>query len=203
MGRNSARLIEWCAASRPVEGETESGDSYVVEDLPDGCLIAVIDGLGHGCEAALASKMAAGILKSNANETVTDMIKLCHKKLRKTRGVVMTIARLNALDDTMTWAGVGNVEGVLSRTSNDNTREYVSLRRGALGYVLPSLRTNTVKLNKDDMLFLATDGIHSDFVRDLVLTGPLQQIADDILENYGTYNDDSLVLVVRYMGGKK
>ena len=202
MGHNNAELIEWCVATRPIDGETESGDSYVVEHLPNGCLIAVIDGLGHGPEAALASEMAVNLLKSNANETVTDLIKLCHKKLMKTRGVVLTVAKLYALDDTMAWVGVGNVEGVLAQTNNNNKREYVSLRGGALGFEIPPLRPNTIKVNKGDMLFFATDGIHSGFVSDLELTGPIQQIADNILENHGRHNDDSLVLVARYLGGK-
>ena len=37
---------------------TESGDSHVVKPSPEGVLAAVIDGVGHGNEAADAARIA-------------------------------------------------------------------------------------------------------------------------------------------------
>jgi len=45
-------------AERPYPGETVSGDAYAVHWVGDACRIAVIDGLGHGPEAAKASASA-------------------------------------------------------------------------------------------------------------------------------------------------
>ena len=42
----------------PVANEEECGDQFLILDLPEYSLFAVADGLGHGPEAALASKTA-------------------------------------------------------------------------------------------------------------------------------------------------
>ena len=51
--------VEWGIATRCRRGETTSGDLAVVTLLPEGVLVAGIDGLGHGDEAARAARKAA------------------------------------------------------------------------------------------------------------------------------------------------
>jgi hypothetical protein len=41
------RWVDWGVASRPL-AEEELGDAALVHPLPDGVLIGVVDGLGHG-----------------------------------------------------------------------------------------------------------------------------------------------------------
>ena len=49
-------LIEWASAGMPLSGNhNESGDLHLIARFPDGALAAVMDGLGHGPEAAFAS----------------------------------------------------------------------------------------------------------------------------------------------------
>jgi len=54
----SAGLLEWGVAELVLPGQTESGDRYLVTPTPEGGLVAVVDGLGHGAEAAEAAKGA-------------------------------------------------------------------------------------------------------------------------------------------------
>ncbi|HEY3745971.1 MAG TPA: hypothetical protein VGL17_07010, partial [Gemmatimonadaceae bacterium] len=86
--------IAWAWAGTALEGD-ESGDLHVVALLPRGALLAVIDGLGHGAEAAAAAREAATILRGHAALPVSDLIELCHEGLRKTRGAVMSLASLD------------------------------------------------------------------------------------------------------------
>ena len=58
-------FLEWGAAGRPMPGEMVSGDQYVVWPLPDGVLLAVVDGLGHGPAAAAAASEAGAILQAH------------------------------------------------------------------------------------------------------------------------------------------
>src|SRR2546428_3284421 len=51
-------IVEWGVASQTLAGEVESGDKHVVKIFPHGALLAAIDGLGHGEEAAAAANMA-------------------------------------------------------------------------------------------------------------------------------------------------
>src|SRR2546425_2738461 len=51
-------IVDWGVASQTLAGEVESGDKHVVKIFPHGALLAAIDGLGHGEEAAAAANMA-------------------------------------------------------------------------------------------------------------------------------------------------
>src|SRR6266568_4513859 len=106
----------------------------------------VLDGLGHGEEAAAAANMAARVLQASENESVISMLKRCHEKLRSTRGVVVSLAAFNAVDENMTWVGVGNVEGILLQAdpAGNPGYEYLTLRSGVVGTRLPMLHAAIV-----------------------------------------------------------
>lgn len=197
-----APLVEWGVAAQTMAGQAASGDRHLVEPFPDGVLVAVVDGLGHGPEAADAAALAVRTLESHAEQPVISLVKRCHETLRGTRGAVMSLASYNARDSTMTWLGVGNVEGVLLRrpdTTHEN-RESLALRGGVLGTQLPGLTAAVIPVRSGDILILATDGIGSDFVRAAIVTDPAQKIADRILAEHRKATDDALVLVLRYLG---
>ena len=205
MGKESCKppaFIEWGAAASPLEGQAESGDLHVVQPFPKGVLVAAVDGLGHGPEAAAAARSAVVTLAEYAHEPVISLVKRCHERLLRTRGVVMSLASFNALDNTMTWLGVGNVEGLLLRAdvAADPPRENVLLRSGVVGYELPTLHASILPVTRGDVLILATDGIRSGFAEDVSLSDPPQRIAEQILARRATGMDDALVLVARYLG---
>jgi serine phosphatase RsbU (regulator of sigma subunit) len=182
--------------------EEESGDVHVFAELEAGALVAVIDGLGHGFEAAVAARAAARILESFAAEPLAALVDRCHEALRQTRGAVMSLAAFDARASRMTWAGIGNVEGVLLRAGAPAARrETITLRGGIVGYQLPALRTSTLSLSPGDTLFLATDGIRDVFTEELPSPATPQQLADAILARHSRGSDDALVLVARYLGG--
>ena len=131
--------IEWGVATRHRRGEAVNGDLGVVAVLPDGVLVAAIDGLGHGGEAARAAHEAGEVVRKRASEDLVPLIEHCHKALRNTRGAVIGLAFMSHLDQTMTWLGVGNVEGlVLSpHPSALRPKGYLGLGGGVLGHELP------------------------------------------------------------------
>jgi serine phosphatase RsbU (regulator of sigma subunit) len=182
----------------------ESGDLDVVVGFEDGALVALIDGLGHGTEAAIAANTAARILKAHAREPVSALVERSHEGLRKTRGAVMSLASFNARDSLLTWIGVGNVEGLLLRADSATlpNREGMSLRGGVVGYQLPPLRATALSVALGDTLILATDGIRSGFTAGLALERSPQELADGILARHGKVSDDALVLVARYLGAR-
>jgi phosphoserine phosphatase RsbX len=124
-----------------VEG-TESGDLHFVRESPDGVLLAVIDGVGHGSPAADASRMAAETLASSADEDTVSLVWRCHEALKHTRGAVMTMAFFCLRTATMTWVGVGNVESVWYHTdaTGHSRLKYALLRGGVVGHRLPPMR---------------------------------------------------------------
>jgi serine/threonine protein phosphatase PrpC len=197
--------IEWGVAGQKLVGMDESGDQYFVELFsPRSILVAVVDGLGHGPKAAVVAKRTVATLEGHAHHPLTFLLERCHKSLRGTRGVVMSLAAFDS-KGKMTWLGVGNVEGVLLRAGASTTPrrdERLVLRGGIVGYRLPRLRPVTLPVDRGDILIFATDGLRSSFTRVEDKRGSAQEIADRIFEQHHRGTDDALVLVARYLGGK-
>jgi phosphoserine phosphatase RsbX len=195
-------VVEYGIAKFTLPGEGESGDGYVVCSTQNGALIAAIDGIGHGEEAANAAKTATSILMNGVNEPIISLVEQCHETLRSTRGVVMSLASLDCQHGMMTWLGVGNVPGVLMRASAKKGRvqEMLLLRAGVVGSQLPPLQAAVVPIARGDILLFTTDGIRGSFVESLSARENPQRAANRILGTYRTGNDDALVLVVRPAG---
>lgn len=196
--------LDWSVHAVTLRGEQQSGDLHVVRALPDGVLVGVIDGLGHGDEAAHAAQRAAQTLAAYQHQSVIDLVRRSHEALIGTRGAAMSLAFINALDETMTWLAIGNVEGVLLRARPGAGRETVVMRGGVVGYDLPVLRATVTSLNRGDRLVFATDGIRPEFIERLA-AGPddPQELAESVTQQYGKLTDDSLVFVGRYLGKER
>jgi negative regulator of sigma-B (phosphoserine phosphatase) len=190
-------ILEYGTAGWTRTGMTESGDRHAVIPHPRGLLIAVVDGLGHGHEAAIAAAMAIATLTAQPGLPVTRLMERCHEALRHTRGAVMSLASLDSHDQSMTWIGVGNVEGMLVRAGATD-RKHILMRGGIVGHRLPRLLAATVPLHTGDLLIFATDGIRSGYERDINPHARPQEVADQFLLRYGVSTDDALVLVGRW-----
>lgn len=199
-----AAEIDWGVAALTLAGERQSGDLHLVKGVPGGTLVAAVDGLGHGAEAATAARTAVTTLEEHAGESVTALLERCHWALKGSRGVVMSLAFLDQRAGSLTWVGVGNVEGVLlrfeGRSAATPARIGLVTRGGIVGSELPPVRPQQVRLAWGDLLFFATDGIREGFLENLPPDASPQQLADHILANHGKGTDDALVLVARYRG---
>jgi len=203
--RHSAQtlpLLEFGVSSVPAPGEFESGDLYLVHPTLRGALVGVVDGLGHGAEAAEAARIAVATLAEHANEGVIPLIRRCHERLRNTRGAVMSLAAFDKFEHTVTWLGVGNVEGMLlhGRWDDHPHVETIFLRPGVVGYRLPPLQAVITAVVPGDLFILNTDGIRGDFAAQFFPDDQPSQIAEYISSNFRKGDDDGLVLAVRYLG---
>jgi negative regulator of sigma-B (phosphoserine phosphatase) len=197
-----APFIDWGVASRTLAGQPASGDLGVVLPFDAGVLVAVLDGVGHGDEAAAAAKAADKVLREQPDAAVVDLIERCHEALIGTRGVVMSLASFSADEGTLSWSGVGNVEGVLVRADGRPTprREALLLRGGVVGFNLPSITVEVLPVAPGDTLTFATDGVRSAFGAGLRNTLSPQRLAESILAQHAKGNDDALALVAVFRG---
>jgi negative regulator of sigma-B (phosphoserine phosphatase) len=196
-------FLDWAVASRPMVGQTLSGDIATVQSTSSRCVLAVIDGLGHGPEAAAAANTAAQVVERNRAEPVEAMLLLAHEHLAESRGVAATLAVIDGETGRMDWLGVGNVNGVVQRADETaRPRTYgVFLCRGVLGYLLPALHVaDPVQLTHGDCIVIATDGVRGDLTGSLRPKAPVARLAETILAKQGTVDDDALVFVARYHG---
>jgi negative regulator of sigma-B (phosphoserine phosphatase) len=168
----------------------------------DAALVAAIDGLGHGREAARAAAPAAEIVRACATEPLVALAQRCHEALRHSRGAAMSLARFCARDDTVSWIGVGNVEGRLLHTDGSGSVSVRSLvpARAIVGDYLPQVEASTLAVYRGDVAVLATDGIDAAFADSLRPTGTADELAARILAEHSRATDDALVIVARYIG---
>jgi serine/threonine protein phosphatase PrpC len=193
-----ASKIEYGVAERPIPGEVISGDRHLIQFHPEGVLLAVVDGAGHGTEAAEAAILAISTLSASPSALPNSLLDLCHEALRSTRGAVISLVSIRSSDALMTWAGVGNVEVVHLRKENSSfKKETLLLRNGVVGYMFSPPRESHLLMQPGDMLIFVTDGIDTYFLDGISLEDSCQSVANSILHRHAKETDDALVLVVR------
>lgn len=192
-------LIEWAAATLAKEGEQECADLFLVKPNERGVLLAAVDGLGHGSEARQASQKVINMLETEVDKSLIALIEDCHEEIKGSRGVVLSIARINSSNSELSWLSVGNVEGILMNKDAENEQRITQLvlRSGVVGYTLPSLRVSVEKISAGDVLFFTTDGVMNEFAEGLNYNRPIKETVKDAVQNYFKKTDDSLILAVR------
>jgi serine/threonine protein phosphatase PrpC len=180
------------------------GDEYVVTPLPNGLMMAVVDGLGHGAEAAAVAALAVETLSANASLPVPEILARCHERLRGTRGATVSVASFDYDSDVLTWSGLGNVMGVLLRADPATRPRVESLvqRAGVLGSGWPSMIASRVPVRHGDLVVLATDGISPGFEDSVDRGRHAQDVADRIVTDRAKHTDDAMVLAARYLGAQ-
>ncbi|HEY6221002.1 MAG TPA: SpoIIE family protein phosphatase [Candidatus Eisenbacteria bacterium] len=196
----TALSMKWSIAHRPLNDAAESGDLCVVQPFPDGILIAVMDGAGHGSEAGAAVKAAARILESHPEERPISLLRMCHDGLRNTRGAALSVASIRPSEGFMFWSGVGNVEGILFRgdPSFRPRSETLVNRPGVVGRRLPALSGTVLPIEAGDTLVFTTDGVSHGFTKLIAPGAPPKRTADLILARHGKRSDDALVVVAGF-----
>src|SRR5690242_3844796 len=98
-------IVDHGVSGRALEGQVLSGDRGLVLPFPGGALVAAIDGLGHGREAAQAAEVATQVLEADPSAPVLELLARCHGRLHATRGAVIALASIDAARNEMTWIG--------------------------------------------------------------------------------------------------
>ena len=194
--------LEWGVATRALPGELQSGDLSLVKPNGQSVLVAVVDALGHGSDAASTARVAISALERYAADPLPELLQRCHTALVGTRGVVLSLASFDTARATVAWLGVGNVEGVLLSGDPGARPNRTSLvtRPGIVGGEVPPLQAWVLPLTSGDTLIFATDGVRSGFTEKFSMSDSPQAQADRILARYAKDTDDALVMVVRYRG---
>ena len=112
-----ARLAEPDAASPaaqevgaiclPAEREQLSGDACAVVDEGAVRTAVVVDGLGHGPQAAEAAQTAIRSFHRAPDLPLPDLLTVIHRALRRTRGAAVGVLRLHP--GRAEYSGIGNV----------------------------------------------------------------------------------------------
>jgi hypothetical protein len=181
--------------SRSKYGEKYNGDNYFLQRFEDKAIAAVIDGLGHGQAASEASTIARLYLVENYKKPLDVIINELHERLKRTRGVVISIALIDDKEGVLEYVGIGNV---LTRIFNSTTTINPVKYSGCLGYILRNFRVFRYPWIKGNIIIMTSDGISERYVTNkdpnFLKKHPII-IASTILKEYGKTQDDATVLV--------
>lgn len=172
-----------------------SGDACIFKQDGGMALLALVDGLGSGEEAAKAARIAIENIEKDRTLPLGEILQHCHLALRTTRGVVLGLLRVDLPAGKMRYAGVGNV-GV--RAIAREPFRPISYN-GIVGYRLPRFQEFVGNYHEGDVLILYSDGIDTRFHSDETLLYREEEpaiLAEAIALRYGK-DDDICVLVAR------
>ena len=98
----------------PKKGEVACGDAWHVEPMADGrTRVLVADGLGHGVQAADASRLAVRLFKENLHLDPPRMVEALHAGLRSTRGAAVAVVEVPRGAGDVRFTGLGNVAAAI------------------------------------------------------------------------------------------
>jgi hypothetical protein len=182
--------VDAAYASLPKVGETANGDCPIVRTDDSRCtLVAVMDGLGHGPEAALASQRAAQhLLSTNLDAALVQIMEGLHRELAGTRGAAGTVCLIRG--GAVEACAVGNVE-----VRSGELRLPLVSSAGVLGVRVPKFRPCLAQVSSAVRLVLFSDGISSRTrVEDYRRLSP-RAACDEIIHRHRRQEDDATVLV--------
>jgi anti-sigma regulatory factor (Ser/Thr protein kinase) len=175
------------------------GDGWAVAEVDQGLAVAVIDGLGHGVKASLASD--AGLDAFAADPADLDgLVARANAAMRATRGAAMTACLLEPGRNELHYVAVGNVSG---RVVTGPEERGLVFSAGTLGLRVAPPRTRVMSLPwpPGASLVLWTDGLSSRLAlsshADLRTRDPAV-VAATLHRDHTRERDDATVVVIRH-----
>jgi anti-sigma regulatory factor (Ser/Thr protein kinase) len=148
--------LEVGAVCLPKAGEEVVGDGWSLENSGDYRTILLIDGLGHGPNAARATRAATEAFAAHASATPAALMQICHRALATTRGAAGAAARVVAAKRHGTFAAVGNIS---CRVESTGERRQLVAHSGTLGHVMRRVQEFEFDFPPDALLILHSDGL--------------------------------------------
>lgn len=154
----SSPAIEARAVCVPVAGERDCGDSWLVLERRDHTIVAVVDGLGHGPEAAAASSEAVRVIRERPDASPGALVDAAHGALRSTRGAAIAIADVRPSRGKVAFAGVGNISAAIHARSGPRN---LASHNGTVGHVMRKVQEFEYDWSDDAALVMHSDGINT------------------------------------------
>ncbi|MFC0507486.1 SpoIIE family protein phosphatase [Micromonospora costi] len=184
--------------TRPLSGETVSGDGYAVRVADGRRQVLVCDGLGHGPLASAASDAAITAFHSAPASSPAVVVQHLHRAMSHTRGAALAVAEPDPASGVLRYAGLGNIVGRLV-SPGGRPRGLVSLP-GIAGHQRPVVREYDYPVDADALLVMHSDGVVDRWELDdypgLAERSPVV-VAATVLRDAGTRRDDACVVVAR------
>jgi len=181
--------------SLPLPGYEVCGDGYIIVETSEKITVGCIDGLGHGEGANKAAETAKKCIKENHKDDPIEIIKWCHKALRKTVGAAISVLQINLAENRMEFAGIGNVD---LRAYSKNDIHPISYT-GIVGYNLRKIQSYKYQQFPGDILVLTTDGISTKYEIEDIKYKSAGHLVEYIFNGWYKRTDDGTVIVIKVL----
>ena len=193
-------LLDVGAVCLPIDGETACGDGWAVVQDADRAVILIVDGLGHGPNAADAADAAIAGFHAASGGAPAEIVAKLHSALRSTRGAALAVAEITASVEgaNIRYCGVGNTVALLLGPV-DAPRSLPSMN-GTAGLVVRSMQEVSLPWRRGGTLVLHTDGITTRWRADAyrgVLAHDPSVLAAVLQRDHARGRDDATVLAFR------
>lgn len=144
------------AISLAKAGEEVCGDAWTLVQGRGRLVLLLVDGLGHGQDAAVAARTAVAAAERNAALNAAELLDTVHAALRPTRGAAAAVLMLQPESELCTICGVGNIAAMIR--TRGKTRSMVS-HNGTLGHQVRKMQEFSYPFPRGSLLIAHTDGI--------------------------------------------
>jgi len=176
--------------------ETVSGDAWHLAIGRQGISALVIDGLGHGEEAAVAATAGASEFANHPFDAPEALLADMHRSMSGTRGGAAAVAQLSASTGSLKFAGIGNIG---ARLATANASRGMASHPGIVGAQYRKTHTFDYADATGQLLLLFSDGLQSRWdladYPGLVFKHPAV-IAAVLHRDYCRGRDDATILII-------
>jgi len=192
------KIIDLGAVQVCCPGEKVCGDGYAVKKVENGFQFFMGDGLGHGINAHEAAQEAIKAFMECKEKSPAEVLRYIHQSVKKTRGLVATVANLDITDQKWSICGIGNIStSVYTGLTAKNYTPY----NGILGHNIPrTLNDSFQDLEKYQTLIMHSDGLRTRWnLTDLpgILKYDPNVIAAVLYKDNARHNDDMSVFAAK------
>jgi anti-sigma regulatory factor (Ser/Thr protein kinase) len=178
------------------------GDGWAVADSGDALSVAVVDGLGHGAKASLATEAALAQFAADPAD-LEAFSRRANERLRETRGAAATLCHLDRRAAEVRYLSIGNVSG---RVVTPRETRGLLTYSGTLGLqiVPPRAKVATAAWPPGASLVLWTDGLSTRVdvtTGDELLEHDPAVVAATLHRDHSRNRDDATVVVVNHRDG--
>lgn len=182
----------------PKPGETECGDGFFWTATKDHLKLFLGDGLGHGPEAAKAVVQAGNAFLECEEVEPGEIIRHINNAVKKTRGLVGTVAIFDVKEKKWRLCGVGNIATKIN--SPTISKGYMAYN-GIIGLNVPNtLNAQEAPYEPGQHIIMCSDGIKTrwDSIKyPAILRYDLSIVSASLLKDFARNTDDMSVVTCK------
>lgn len=144
------------AVSVAAPGEHVCGDGWAFALQGELAALVVVDGLGHGPDAAEAAQAALETFVEDPLATPAVQLQRIHQALKRTRGAAVMVLHADAAASTVRAAGAGNVIGRIVSGVADRA---ILCQHGTAGVAIRTPEEVTLPWPEHALVMACTDGV--------------------------------------------